>query len=41
MSITANSTPNERGSPQEPGVRRAAESGLDVMLSDAVRRYGK
>ncbi len=37
MSITANSTPEERGSPQEPGLLRAAQSGLDVMLSDAGR----
>ena len=36
MRITANSTPKERGSPQEPGLRRAARSGLDVMLTDAV-----
>ena len=37
MSVTANSTtPPEPGSPPEPGLRRAARSGLDVMLSDAV-----
>jgi hypothetical protein len=40
MSITANSTPKERGSPQEPGLRRAAHSGLDVMLSDAALEAG-
>ena len=40
MSITANSTPKERGSSQEQGLRRAAQSGLDVMLSDAALEGG-
>jgi polyhydroxyalkanoate synthase len=40
MSITANSTPKEHGSPREPGLRRAAQSGLDVMLSDAALEGG-
>ena len=40
MSTTANSTPKTRVSPQEPGLRRAARSGLDVMLSDAVLEGG-
>ena len=37
MTVAANATtPRERVSPPEPGLRRAARSGLDVMLSDAV-----
>ena len=37
MTVAANATtPQERVSPPEPGLRRAARSGLDVMLSDAV-----
>ena len=37
MTVAANATtPQERVSPPEPGLRRAALSGLDVMLSDAV-----
>jgi polyhydroxyalkanoate synthase subunit PhaC len=38
MSITAKSTSTH--SPPEPGLRRAAQSGLDVMLSDAVLESG-
>ncbi len=41
MSVTANSTPKEPGSPREPGLRRAAQSGLDVMLTDAVFEGGR
>ncbi|MBV9799621.1 MAG: alpha/beta fold hydrolase [Solirubrobacterales bacterium] len=40
MSVTANSTPKEPVSPPEPGLRRAAQSGLDVMLSDAALESG-
>ena len=40
MSVTANSTTNEPASAPGPGLRRAAHSGLDVMLSDAVLESG-
>ena len=40
MSHTATPTPKEATSPPEPGLRRAAQSGLDVMLNDAVLEGG-
>jgi polyhydroxyalkanoate synthase subunit PhaC len=40
MSVATKSTTEQRGSAPEPGLRRAAGSGLDVMLSDAVLEGG-
>ena len=40
MSVATNSTKKQPASPPDPGLRRAAESGLDVMLSDAVLEGG-
>ena len=40
MSVTKNSTSAQRLAAPEPGLRRAAQSGLDVMLSDAVLESG-
>ena len=40
MSAATNSTHKRPASPPDPGLRRAAESGLDVMLSDAVLEGG-
>jgi polyhydroxyalkanoate synthase subunit PhaC len=40
MTVTANSTPKAQVSTPEPGLRRAARSGLDVMLTDAVLEGG-
>jgi poly[(R)-3-hydroxyalkanoate] polymerase subunit PhaC len=40
MSVTANSTSAQRVSAPKPGLRRAAQSGLDVMLTDAVLEGG-
>jgi hypothetical protein len=40
MSVETNSQPKDRVSPAEPGLRLAARSSLDVMLSDAVLEGG-
>ncbi len=40
MSVATKSISQQRVSPLEPGLRRAAQSGLDVMLSDAVLESG-
>jgi hypothetical protein len=40
MSVETNSKPKDRVSPAEPGLRLAARSSLDVMLSDAVLEGG-
>jgi hypothetical protein len=40
MSVEPNSKPKDRVSPAEPGLRLAARSSLDVMLSDAVLEGG-
>ena len=38
--MAATSTPRQRASGREPGLRSAAQSGLDVMLTDAVLEDG-
>jgi hypothetical protein len=40
MSVETNSKPGDRVAPAEPGLRLAARSSLDVMLSDAVLEGG-
>jgi len=40
MSVETNSSPKDRVSPADPGLRLAARSSLDVMLSDAALEGG-
>ncbi len=40
MSVKATAKSKPRVSPSQPGLRLAARSGLDVMLSDAVLEGG-